>query len=209
MLMMRNIFSLLADDTATFERCTAEVTPIAEEHKLTVWLGFSLMMSEIVAARNDDKTSIQRYMMADAAMVATKVKMFVPQSRIAMAWCALALGLRDEAAELAGMEQDMISQTGEAYALSDLYRLQASLSKAVGDNDVAEKHLGSALDVARQQRAKLWELRAAIDLAQLWQDQGRLEEALSVLDPVYKSIAAGDCPDDQAIAQVLLNDLVR
>jgi len=209
MLMMRNIFSLLADDTATFERCTAEVAPIAEEHKLTVWLGFSLMMSEIVAARNDDKTSIQRYMMADAAMVATKVKMFVPQSRIAMAWCALALGLRDEAAELAGMAQDMISQTGEAYALSDLYRLQASLSKAVGDNDVAEKHLGSALDVARQQRAKLWELRAAIDLAQLWQDQGRLEEALSVLDPVYKSIAAGDCPDDQAIAQVLLNDLVR
>ncbi|MBL4740296.1 MAG: AAA family ATPase, partial [Sneathiella sp.] len=209
MLMMRCIFSLLADDTATFERCTAEVTPIAEEYKLTVWLGFSLMMTEIVAARNGDKSSIERYMMADAAMVATKVRMFVPQTRIEAGWCALALGLRDEAAELAKRTQDLIGQTGEAYCLSDLHRLQAALAKADGDRGAVERHLGRALDLARQQGAKLWELRSAIDLAQHWQDQGKIGEAIALLKPVNGSIADGDCPNDRVIALALLKDLAR
>jgi hypothetical protein len=57
-----------------------------------------------------------------------------------------------------------------------------------------EKHLFSAIEVAQRQAGKLWELRTAIDLADLWQEQGRIDEAVSVLAPAYNSIADGDCP---------------
>lgn len=51
---------------------------------------------------------------------------------------------------------------------------------------------------------KFWELRAAIDLAGIWQDQGKNAEAISLLKPVHDSIADGDCPEDRKVAKELL-----
>jgi predicted ATPase len=42
-----------------------------------------------------------------------------------------------------------------------------------------------ALDVARRQQAKSWELRAATSLARLWQQQGKRAEAYHLLAPIY------------------------
>jgi predicted ATPase len=42
-----------------------------------------------------------------------------------------------------------------------------------------------ALAVARRQQAKSWELRAAMSMALLWRDQGKLDEARELLAPVY------------------------
>ena len=117
------------------------------------------------------------------------------------------MGMRDEASELLTMAQQHIAETGEKYALADVYRLQAELSKVDGDIEATEQHLNTALNVAREQGAKLWELRAAIDLARLWLEQGRLDEAIAILKPVSDSIAEGDCPDDQAKARELLDAL--
>jgi predicted ATPase len=49
----------------------------------------------------------------------------------------------------------------------------------------AEDSYRRALAVARQQSAKFWELRAALDLARLWRDQGRRTEARDLLAPIY------------------------
>lgn len=97
-------------------------------------------------------------------------------------------------------------ETGEAYALCDLHRLQAAIAIAGDDTEAAEKYLVTALDVARRQGSKFWELRAAIDLAHLWQEQGRIDEAVALLDPVHNSIADGDCPEDRATAQAMLKE---
>ncbi len=53
----------------------------------------------------------------------------------------------------------------------------------------------------------LEEIRAAIDLARLWQDQGRISDAVALLDPVHRSIADGDCPEEQSTAGALLAEL--
>jgi len=42
-----------------------------------------------------------------------------------------------------------------------------------------------ALAVARQQQTKSWELRAAMSLARLWRDQGKLQQARELLAPIY------------------------
>jgi class 3 adenylate cyclase/tetratricopeptide (TPR) repeat protein/ABC-type transport system involved in cytochrome c biogenesis ATPase subunit len=200
-------YSRLSGDRSDAERCTNKLASIAQEHNLAQWMGVVLISTELLAAHKGDKSSIARYRKIEAALTATKYKMGIAEWRVDLGRSALAMGLREEAVELAMMAQEMIDETGETYALSDLHRLQASIAIAGDDTETAEKYLVTALDVARQQGAKLWELRAAIDLASLLHEQGRNEEAISVLDPIHKSIAEGDCPEDQATARALLAEL--
>jgi predicted ATPase len=71
----------------------------------------------------------------------------------------------------------------------------------------AEASYQKALVVARQQSAKLWELRAATSLARLWRDQGKRTEARDLLAPVYNWFTEGfDTPVLQD-AKALLDEL--
>ena len=141
-------------------------------------------------------------------MITANIWGLLPVLRTGAGYSVLALGLKDEALQLANSAQSLIAQTGEEVSLSDLHRLHAALAKANGDNLAAEKHLHTALDVACKQGGKLLELRAAINLARLMQEQERTDEAIAILKPVSDSIAEGDCPDDQAKAKELLNVLI-
>jgi class 3 adenylate cyclase/tetratricopeptide (TPR) repeat protein len=200
-------YSMVSGDRSDAERCWNKLVPIAQEHNLALWRILTSVFAELLEAYKGDKSSIARYRKLDAAMTAGKFKQGVAHIRVDVARSALAMGLREEAAELAMMAQEIIDETDEAYALADLHRLQAAIAIAGDDTETAEKYLVTAVDVARRQGSKLWELRAAIDLAGLWRDQERNAEAISLLKPVHDSIAEGDCPEDRATARDLLAEL--
>jgi predicted ATPase len=67
--------------------------------------------------------------------------------------------------------------------------------------------LQRALDVARRQEAKSWELRAAMSLARLWQQQGRRDEARALLAPIYGWFTDGFDTADLREAKALLEAL--
>ena len=71
------------------------------------------------------------------------------------------------------------SNTGERYWEAELYRLKGELllRQARGAAGGGGSLFHQALDVARRQQAKSWELRAAMSLARLWQQQGKRAEA--------------------------------
>ncbi len=198
------IFALLSCDEGMLERHTAAIIPIAGEQNLVLWLGYVANLQELTAARKGDESSIQRYLQADADIVATKSTLFVPLFRIEAARRALAMGFREPAIKLAAMARQIIVETGETFALADLCRLEGALAVDAGNIAEAETHLTEAIDVAREQGGKLWELRAAIDLARLWHVNGRTVEASALLQPIHDGIADGDCPEDRATAQGLL-----
>jgi predicted ATPase len=64
-----------------------------------------------------------------------------------------------------------------------------------------------ALAVARQQRAKSWELRAATSMAPLWCDQGKVQQARELFAPVYGWFTEGFDTRDLKEAKALLEDL--
>ena len=69
--------------------------------------------------------------------------------------------------------------------------------------------LQQALTVARQQEAKLLELRATVSLSRVWQQQGKRAEAYNLLAPMYGWFTEGfDTPDLQE-AQTLLYTLTE
>ena len=92
---------------------------------------------------------------------------------------------------------------------AELSRLQGALllQQAVPDAAQAEVCFQQALDIARQQQAKSWELRAATSLARLWQSQGKRAEASDLLAPVYAWFTEGFDTADLQEAQVLLAEL--
>ena len=71
----------------------------------------------------------------------------------------------------------------------------------------AEGYFQRALAVARQQQAKSWELRAAMSLARLWRDQGKVQQARELLAPVYGWFTEGFDTRDLKEAKALLDEL--
>jgi predicted ATPase len=71
----------------------------------------------------------------------------------------------------------------------------------------AETWLQRALDVTRRQEAKSLELRAAMSLARLWQQQGKRDAAHDLLAPIYGWFTEGFDTADLQEAKALLEEL--
>ena len=71
----------------------------------------------------------------------------------------------------------------------------------------AEACFQQALAVARRQQAKSWELRAAMSLSRLWQQQGKRAEAHELLAPIYGWFTEGFDTADLQEAKALLAEL--
>jgi predicted ATPase len=103
----------------------------------------------------------------------------------------------------------LVDHTGERYWEAEVYRLKGDLLlwQSVPDAPQAEACFQQALAVACRQQAKSWELRAAMSLSRLWQQQGKRAEARELLAPIYSWFTEGfDTPDLQE-AKALLEEL--
>ncbi len=101
----------------------------------------------------------------------------------------------------------LVEETDERYCEADLHRLRADLLLIAGREGEAEACLHKAIDVARGQAARSWELRATTDLAHLWQAQGRAAEARQRLGAIYGWFREGFDTPDLKEARALLEEL--
>src|SRR5262249_21503646 len=93
---------------------------------------------------------------------------------------------------------------------AELLRLKGELL-LISDNSgaaaQAEQCFRDALDIARRQRAKSWELRTTMSLARLLRDAGRRTEARAMLAEIYNWFAEGFDTADLKDAKALLDEL--
>jgi predicted ATPase len=93
---------------------------------------------------------------------------------------------------------------------AELYRLKARAVLVGSEPDAgahAQSFLHEALTTARSQKARSFELRAARDLARLWRDQGKPQQARDLLAPVYGWFTEGFDTLDLKEAKALLDAL--
>jgi predicted ATPase len=91
---------------------------------------------------------------------------------------------------------------------ADLLNLKGHILLEDGEGEAeAEASFQRALDVARGQKAKCFELRAATSLARLWQRQGKRAEARALLAPIYGWFTEGFDTRDLIEAKALLDEL--
>jgi predicted ATPase len=98
---------------------------------------------------------------------------------------------------------------GEGQGTAEVYRLRGELLLTCSCKYEAEAEacFQQALAIARRQQAKALELRAAMSLARLWQQQGKHVAAYELLAPVYGWFTEGFDTTDLQEAKVLLVEL--
>ena len=104
----------------------------------------------------------------------------------------------------------LVEETDERHWEAELYRLQGELWLAEDDEAEAETSLHKAIEVARRQQARSWELRAAMSLCRLWDAQGtpgKRAEARQLLQEVYGWFTEGFDTADLKAARALLEEL--
>jgi DNA-binding winged helix-turn-helix (wHTH) protein/predicted ATPase len=103
----------------------------------------------------------------------------------------------------------LVTTTGGCVYEAELYRLKGELllHQALPDAAQAEVSFQQALKVARHQQARSWELRAAMSLSRLWQQQGKRTEAHALLAPSYGWFTEGFDTADLQEAKALLEEL--
>ena len=126
---------------------------------------------------------------------------------LAMAYADL--GQHDDARRCIEDAIDKVGRSNEKCWEAEVNRIagEVVLKSPAPDTQQAEKHFEHALSVAREQQMKSFELRAAMSLARLWRDQGKVQQARELLAPVYGWFTEGFDTRDLREAKALLEEL--
>ena len=117
------------------------------------------------------------------------------------------VGQVEEALTLLDEGLEIVERTGERWFAAELHRHKGQLLLRQGHSEAAEELYCKALGIAREQEAKLWELRAAASLARFRRDQGRRAEAHDLIAPIFGWFTEGFDTPDLKEAKALLDEL--
>jgi predicted ATPase len=183
---------------------------LADEQGFTQWLAIGAVLRGWVLVEQGQQTEgMTQIHQGLAAYWATGAALARSYWLTLLVEACGATGQVEEGLNVLAEAQMAVRTTGERFWEAELYRLQGALRlrQAVQDESQAEACFHHALDVARSQQAKALELRAAMSLAHLWQQQGKRQEARELLAPVYNWFTEGFTTADLQEARALLEEL--
>jgi predicted ATPase len=174
----------------------------------TIFRGWALAQqsAEPDAGQGQREAGMAQIQQGLAAWRATGSETFRPYGLALLAEASAQAGQIEEGLTLLTEALAVAKNTGERRWDAELYRLQGEglLARSAGQATEAETCFRQALDIARRQQAKSWELRAAMSLCRLWQQQGKRVEARQLLAEVYGWFTEGFDTADLQEAQALL-----
>jgi predicted ATPase len=132
-----------------------------------------------------------------------------PEFKSALATGLAGLGQLDEAltAVNEGLDGAAQGEHGHDLFYAELLRIKGDILLRRGSVPAAEDSFRAALNIARQQEALFWELRAAVSLARARVDQGRGGEVRQLVAPIYGRFTEGFETPDLRAAKTLLDEL--
>ncbi|MCZ6874514.1 MAG: hypothetical protein O7G88_13465, partial [bacterium] len=197
-------------DAQVVQEYAEAVITLATEQSFPQWLSAGTVFQGWARmAQGQDEEGLARMQQGLDAWRRTETRLGLPWYLAMLAEAHGKLGQVDQGLHLLAEAQSMVDETGERWCEAELYRLKGVLLLQLSsDNHTeAETCFHQALDIARRQQAKSWELRAASSLARLWQSQGKRQDAYDLLAPVYGWFTEGFDTADLQEAKALLNEL--
>lgn len=139
----------------------------------------------------------------------TETTMWMPLFLSHLAWAKAEIGQFDEASMKISEAMAAVKKTKENWYEAEIHRVAGEIALLGGNPDaaLAEACFGRALEIARNQKAKSWELRAAMSMARLLRGQGGSGPAHEVLASVYGWYTQGFDTLDVRQAKLLLDEL--
>ena len=185
-----------------------ELVVLANEHGFPLWLGWGIFhRGWSLVALGQIQEGLGSLTQGLSLERATGGVTWIPWALTLLGEAYAKLGRFVEAQDCLAEAAQITEVTDERFSEAEMYRQRGNLLDDTGDRTGAEQAYHQALSVANRQGTKIFELRAAINLARLWRDQGKRIEARDLLAPVYGWFTEGfDTPVLQD-AKALLDEL--
>jgi predicted ATPase len=167
-------------------------------------------MGRAMAEQGQPEEGIVLVQQGLAAMRAAGAVLYQPYFLSSLARSCCKAGRTADGLNALAEGQAVLEKTGEHLFEAELWRLKGELllqAKAEGRGKEAEHCFLKAIEVACQQEAKSWELRATTSLARFWQQQGKTDEAQRMLSGIYRWFTEGFETGDLREARELLEGL--
>jgi predicted ATPase len=199
--------SLVGGDAISDEQ-PEQLVAIASEQGFPYWYAWGTILCGWAKVQNGDVAEgISLLRQGLTAYRATGTELSVPTHIAFLARACEIAGQVESAITLLDDALQIVERTGERVFAAELNRHKGQLLLRQGHSEVAEEFYRKALNIAVEQKAKLWELRAAVSLARLRRDQGRRAEARDLLAPVYGWFTEGFDTPDLKEAKKLLDEV--
>jgi predicted ATPase len=186
-----------------------ELVVLAEEKGSLFWKALGMADQGCALGLTGRASDAIEILISGFAGLTTGATLFLPFFLPHLARAHAQLGQFEEAGRCIGEAMTAVETTKEKWCEAEVYRVagEIALKSPVPEVAKAQMYFERALAVARQQQAKSWELRAAMSMARLWRDQGKVQQARELLAPVYGWFTQGFDTLDLKEASALLDEL--
>ena len=184
-----------------------ESVALSIEHNFPLWLASGTAYRGWSLTALGQTQGLVLIKQALAAVRATGTILMTPHWLMLLADAYAMLRQPDEGLRCLTEAALVLETIDERFEEAELYRLRGQLLNSLGQRAEAETNYHQAMTIAKRQGAKVWELRAAINLARHWINEGKCYEAHDVLGSIYGRFTEGYETFDLKEAKALLDSL--
>jgi predicted ATPase len=188
----------------------AEIVTLAEEKGAAAWRAFGMMQNGLLLALTREGARGAPMLAAGlAAWQRTGSTLWMPCYLSGLALAHAQLTQPDDARTRITEAMAAVHVSKATWSEAEVHRIAGEIALMAPNPDAAEAEscFWRALAIAREQRARSWELRAATSLARLWRNRGRRQQARELLEPAYGWFTEGFATMDLNEAKALLDEL--
>ena len=205
-LMHSAMFEIIARNVDRAAPLAKALSSVAHEHGIAFWINFGAFLEAWVELRSGSpEIGLLNMRRAAARLQQDGVGAFQPLVKTALAEAEARNG--ETEAALATLDQALkdFDRTGQRWFDAEIHRTRGDFlfEKNPADPDPAEDAFLTAIAVAQRQKARSFELRAALSLAKLYSATGRPAEACAALGPALEGFSP--TPEFPEIAEALEN----
>jgi predicted ATPase len=209
-LRFASIPHIFCGNYATANALLHELVALADEKGASLWKASGMSdKGFLLALTGKAPDSVQMITCGITVRRSAGATQWMPWYLSCLARAYAELGQFDDAWRSIGDAMTVVETTKESWYEAEVNHTAGEIAlKALEPDSVkAEAYFKRGLEIAREQQAKSWELRAAMSMARLWSDQGKRNEARDLLAPVYGWFTEGFDTLDLKQAKILLDAL--
>jgi class 3 adenylate cyclase/predicted ATPase len=204
------LIQILCGDYVTASRLVNELVTLADDKGTSFWKAWGMMNKGLLLALSGKVLdAVHASTSGIAAWRSTGATMCLPYYSSCLAMSYAELGHYDDARCLIREAMRTIEETNERWFEAEIFRMAGEIELKSPNLGGAkpEVYFARALSVARAQKAKSFELRAAMSMARLWSEQAKRAEARNLVAPTYGWFTEGFDTLDLKEAKALLDKL--
>jgi tetratricopeptide (TPR) repeat protein len=206
-LMWAALVLLWTGDLEAADNHTSRFIAHAKSYSLTPYLAVGRgVKAQLAIQRGDAKGGVEDLKQCLEELHAARYELLTTTFNISLIQGLLAIGRFDEGMTMIDETIRLVEANGDRVFMPELLRVKgnALLSLPESPLEQVQRCFYDSLEWSRRQGALAWELRTSVDLAKLFAEQKRNEEARALLQPVFERFELGSDTADLKIARELL-----